>query len=58
MKTPDNVLIAALRILVDDISSEDGVTNACIAEAADRLEELVADNEKLSATIIKMKDAI
>jgi hypothetical protein len=58
MKTPDNVLIAALRILVDDISSEDGVANACIAEAADRLEELVADNEKLSAAIIKMKDAI
>jgi hypothetical protein len=58
MKTPDNVLIAALRILVDDISSEDGVANVFIAEAADRLEELVADNEKLSAAISKIKDAI
>jgi len=58
MKTPDNVLIAALRILVDDISSEDGVANACIDEAANRLEELIAENVKLSAIITKMKDAI
>ena len=39
-KTDDKVLISALRILVRDIQSGDGVANACIAEAADRLEEL------------------
>lgn len=39
-KTKDETLIAALRILVDDIQSDDGVANACIAEAADRIEEL------------------
>ena len=32
-------LIRALRILAQDISSDDGVANAAIAEAADRLEE-------------------
>lgn len=40
MKTDDKTLIEALRILSRDIQSGDGVTNACIAEAADRLEEL------------------
>lgn len=36
-------LIAALRILARDIDSDDGVANAAIAEAADRLEELRRD---------------
>ena len=40
MKTDTNTLIAALRILARDIHSEDGVANAAISEAADRLEEL------------------
>lgn len=40
IKTDDKTLISALRILVRDIQSDDGVANACIAEAADRLEEL------------------
>lgn len=35
-------LISALRILARDIQSEDGVANACIAEAADRIEQLNA----------------
>lgn len=39
MKTDTKTLIKALRILVEDIQSEDGVADACIAEAADRLEE-------------------
>lgn len=33
-----DTLIKALRILARDIQSEDGVANAAIAEAADRLE--------------------
>lgn len=39
-KSDDKTLIAALRILSRDIQSEDGVANACIAEAANRIEEL------------------
>ena len=39
MKTNTKTLIKALRILAEDIQSDDGVANACIAEAADRLEE-------------------
>ena len=32
-------LINALRVLASEIQSEDGVANACVAEAANRLEE-------------------
>jgi hypothetical protein len=39
-RTDDATLMAALRILARDIESEDGLANACIAEAADRLQEL------------------
>ena len=35
-------LIAALRILARDIQSDDDVANSCIAEAADRIEQLDA----------------
>ena len=37
MKTDTNTLIDALRILARDIHSEDGIANAAIAEAVDRL---------------------
>jgi predicted nuclease with TOPRIM domain len=40
MKTDTNTLIDAMRILANEIESEDGVANAAIAEAADRLEQL------------------
>ena len=40
MKTDTKTLIDALRILARDIHSEDGVANAAIREAANRLEEL------------------
>lgn len=39
-RTPTPTLIAALRILASEIQSPDGVANAAIAEAADRLEEI------------------
>lgn len=42
MKTDDEILIKALEILSSDIQSDDGVANACIAEAAQRLRELIA----------------
>ncbi len=50
MNTPRSsteTLINALRILSRDIDSEDGVANAAISEAADRLEEL--HNSSLAA---------
>lgn len=39
-RTPTPTLIAALRTLAAEIQSPDGVANAAIAEAADRLEEM------------------
>lgn len=46
-KSSDATLVAALKILARDIESGDGVANACIAEAADRLEELSMECEFL-----------
>lgn len=40
MKSNTPTLISALRILAENIQSGDGVANAVVAEAADRLEEL------------------
>ena len=40
MRSSDETLIAALEILSNDIQSDDGVTNAVVAEAALRLREL------------------
>lgn len=42
-RTDDATLIAALRILAREIQSQDGAANAAIAEAADRLAELVEE---------------
>jgi ABC-type transporter Mla subunit MlaD len=41
-RTDTATLIQAMRILARDIQSDDGVANAAIAEAADRLEEQAA----------------
>lgn len=54
MKTPRTetaVLVAALRILERDIQSGDGVANAAIAEAADRLAELEREVAALRAEV-------
>lgn len=40
MKTSTPILISAMRILARDIQTDDGVANAAISEAADRLQEL------------------
>ena len=37
-QTSTKTLVSVLRILAQDIQSDDGVANAAIAEAADRLE--------------------
>jgi hypothetical protein len=43
MRTKTEVIVGALRILAQDIQTQDGVANAAIAEAADRMEELCAE---------------
>jgi hypothetical protein len=45
-RTPDATLIEAVRILARDIQSGDGCANACLLEAATRLEELVEERRK------------
>ena len=59
MKTSTETLIAAMRILSQDIQSDDGVANAAIAEAAQRLEEqqeritqLERENDALRADLL------
>ena len=52
-KNNSKTLIKALRILSDDVQSDDGVANACIAEAADRIEELEAKITELNVKLIK-----
>ena len=52
-KNNSKTLIKALRILSEDIQSDDGVANACIAEAADRIEELEAKITELNVKLIK-----
>ena len=43
MKTDNATLASALNILSRDIQSPDGIANACIGEAADRILELQED---------------
>jgi hypothetical protein len=43
MRSKTETIISALRVLVQDIQSGDGVANAAIAEAADRMEELCSE---------------
>jgi hypothetical protein len=40
MRTKTETIIGALRVLAQDIQTQDGVANAAIAEAADRMKEL------------------
>lgn len=47
MKSSTETLIKAMYMLVRDIQSEDGVANAAIFEAAQRLEELHYENIQL-----------
>ena len=58
-KNNSKTLIKALRILSEDVQSDDGVANACIAEAADRIEELEAKvselNQKLCRDMFRLR---
>lgn len=53
MKTHNKTLIKALRILSEDIQSDDGIANACVAEAADRIEELQEKVSELNRKLVK-----
>ena len=39
MKSSTETIIGALRVLARDIQADDGVINACLSEAAERLQE-------------------
>ena len=55
-KSSTETLIAAMRILARDIQSGDGVANAAIAEAADRLEEQQSRIAELEARAVPIND--
>ena len=59
MRTSTETLIAAMRILSSDIQSDDGVANAAVAEAAERLAEqhmritkLEQENDSMRADLL------
>ena len=56
MKTDTETLIAAMRILAQDIKSEDGIANAVTAEAADRIMELHVELELWKAEAERWRD--
>ncbi len=47
MKTDTRTLAKSLEILAMDIQSDDGVANAAIFEAAQRLKQLLLDKQRL-----------
>jgi hypothetical protein len=51
MKTDTQTLIAAMRILAEDIKSDDGVASGAIAEAADRLAEMQSTIADIRSTL-------
>ena len=51
MKTDTIILAEAMRILAIEIHSDDGVANAAIQEAGERLEYLHSSNKKMRAAI-------
>ncbi len=54
-RTPDAKLIEAVRILSRTINTEDGVIAACLAEVAQRLEELVQERRSISTLLQKVE---
>lgn len=61
IKSDTKTLIAAMRILAEDIQSEDGVANSAIAEAANRLEELeeqLKEAQDYADKLVEHKDMV
>lgn len=46
-RTSTETIIGALRVLSRDIVTDDGVANACLREAADRMEEMQRQLEQI-----------
>lgn len=46
-RTSTETIIGALRVLSRDIVTDDGVANACLREAADRMEEMQRQLERI-----------
>lgn len=49
-------IVSALRILSNDIVSEDGIVPCCLLEAAERIEELAQSNLELQNKISTFLD--
>ena len=61
MRTKTETLIAAMRILSQNIESDDGIANATIAEAADRIEELFSElifQKRLAENTLKLERSV
>ena len=56
MNTPTEKLVMALRVLANDIQSDDGVANAAIYEAAQRLEEQNQRIKRLEEQLMESKN--
>jgi hypothetical protein len=56
MRSDTPTLISAMRILAATVESDDGIANAAIAEAADRLEELHAEKAAIVAELERLYD--
>ncbi len=55
MRTPIEILVKAMHILANDIQSDDGVANAAIYEAAQRLEEQNQRIKRLEEALYKIE---
>ena len=55
MRTPIEILVKAMHILANDIQSDDGVANAAIYEAAQRLEEQKQRIKRLEEALYKIE---
>ena len=58
MNTPTETLVSAMRALANDIQSKDGVANAAIHEAAQRLKEQQDRIQRLEAAGDAMADLL
>ena len=56
MKSTTEQLVSALRVLSVEIHSEDGVANAVVADAADRIQALVELTARQSSDIKRLED--
>jgi hypothetical protein len=55
VRTPIEILVKAMHILANDIQSDDGVANAAIYEAAQRLEEQNQRIKRMEEALYKIE---